>query len=137
MLKNVSQIIELQQIYQLYETFQLNTNHILRSNHNQTKYRMKLPPAIVSPQSAEVFSQRLLTKILFRTQDLGCDTGVLVVPGKWLEDVIFIKSFLCSFSVICLLFLNFYVCQTTYIHTCANIYRQTHIFYHFLPISLK
>ena len=89
---------------------------------------MKLPQAIVSSHSVEVFSQKSWTEILYWTQELVCGTGILAVLGKWSEQVILKKKIL-SMPIICLLFPNFYVCQqhtNIYMLTCMHTHTHTH-----------
>lgn len=91
---------------------------------------MKLPQAVVP------ISRSLLTKII--DKDFVLDSGTRMwywyrgSTRKMVGAGDFFKSFLCSFSITCLLFSNFYVCQTIYIYThlCihAHIHMHTHIF---------
>ena len=90
---------------------------------------MKLPQAIVSSHSVEVFSQKSWTEILYWTQELVCGTGILAVLGKWSEQVIFKKkSSLCQLFVYC--FQTFMFANNIQTYTClhACIHTHTHTF---------
>ena len=87
-------------------------------------------------RSLEVCSQRLLAKILYWIQELGCGTGIQV-PEKWLEQVIFLESFLCSFFYYSLIFSKLlWLPNNIHMYMCAYTHTYMYTHTHFFPFPI-